>query len=68
MNDETLNTEIRHFLKKVGIQSHQAIEHAIQDKIANGQLQGTEHFNAVMQLHIPELDLDLKIRGDIALQ
>ena len=25
MNDETLNTEIRRFLKKVGIQSHQAI-------------------------------------------
>lgn len=68
MNDETVNSEIRRFLKKVGIQSHQAIERAIQEAMAKGQLQGTEHFNAVMQLHIAELDLDLQIQGDIALQ
>jgi hypothetical protein len=68
MNDETLNTEIRRFLKKVGIQSQQAIEHAIQEGMTKGQLQGTEHFNAVMQLHIDGLNLDLQIQGDIALQ
>ncbi len=68
MNDETVNNEIRRFLKKVGIQSHQAIERAIHEGVARGQLQGTEHFNAIMQLHIDGLDLDLEIRGDIALQ
>ena len=68
MNDEAVNNEIRRFLKKVGIQSHQAIEHAIQERVAGGQLKGNEHFNAVMQLHIEGLNLDLKIQGDIALQ
>jgi hypothetical protein len=68
MNDETLNNEIRRFLKKVGIQSHQAIERAIQAGVATGQLQGTEHLNAVMQLHVEGLNLDLQIKGDIALQ
>jgi len=68
MNDETVNNEIRRFLKKVGIQSHQAIERAIHEGVASGKLQGTEHFNAVMQLHVEGLELDLQIQGDIALQ
>jgi len=68
MNDETVNTEIRRFLKKVGIQSQQAIEGAIQDALANGKLKGDEHFNAVMQLNIDDLDLNLEIQGDIALE
>lgn len=68
MNDETLNTDIRRFLKKVGIQSQQAIERAIQEAMVNGTLRGDEHLNAVMQLSIRDLDLDVQIRGDIALE
>jgi len=68
MNDEKLNNDIRRFLKKVGIQSQQAIEAAIRTSIKNGKLQGTEHLDAVMQLHIGELGLDLSIHGDIAMQ
>lgn len=68
MNDETLNNEIRRFLKKVGIQSHQAIERAIHESIASGQLQGTDRVNAVMHLHVDGLNLDLQIQGDITLQ
>ncbi len=68
MNNETMNTEIRKFLKKVGIQSQQAIEGAIQDAMENGRLKGDEHFNAVMQLSIKDLDLSLEIQGDIALE
>lgn len=68
MNDESINNEIRRFLKKVGIQSHQAIERAIQEAVASGKLQGTKHINATMQLHIEDLNLDLQIRGDITLQ
>lgn len=68
MNNETVNTEIRHFLKKVGIQSHQAIERAIQEGMARGRLNGDEHLNAVVKLHIDGLDLDLQIKGNIALQ
>lgn len=67
MNDETVNNEIRRFLKKVGIQSHQAIERAIHDGVAAGRLQGTEHINAMMQLHIADLNLDLQIQGEISL-
>lgn len=68
MNDETLNTEIRRFLKKVGIQSHQAIEGAIHDAMANGHLRGDECFNAVMHLTVKDLGVNLQIRGDIALE
>jgi len=68
MNDETINNEIRRFLKKVGIQSHQAIEKAIHDSIASGKLKGNEHLNAEMQLHIADLGLDLSIRGDIEMK
>ena len=68
MNEETLNTQTRRFLKKVGIQSQQAIEKAVRDALDNGQLQGNETLEATVQLEIPELDLMLQIRGDIALE
>lgn len=68
MNEETLNTQTRRFLKKVGIQSQQAIEKAVRDALENGQLQGDETLEAVMQLDIADLDLTLQIRGEIALE
>ncbi|MDR9436843.1 MAG: DUF6494 family protein [Thiohalophilus sp.] len=68
MNEEALNTQTRRFLKKVGIQSQQAIEKAVRDALKNGQLQGDETLEATVQLEIPELDLTLQIRGDIALE
>lgn len=68
MDDETLNNEIRRFLKKVGIQSHQAIERAIHEGMDNGQLQDTDHVKAVMHLHVDGLNLDLQIQGNITLQ
>jgi hypothetical protein len=68
MNDEKLNNDIRRFLKKVGIQSQQAIEAAIRESLETGKLKGTEHLDAVMRLHIADLELDLSIRGDIAMQ
>ena len=68
MNEETLNTQIRRFLKKVGIQSQQAMEKAIRDAVDNGKLQGDETLEALVQLDIAELDLTLQIQGDIALE
>lgn len=68
MNDDTLNTQTRRFLKKVGIQSQQAIEKAVRDALDNGQLRGDETLEATVQLELPELDLMLQIRGDIALE
>lgn len=68
MNDDKVNNEIRRFLKKVGIQSHQAIERAIKEAMASGRLTDRDQISAVMQLHIDSLDLDLKIHGDITLQ
>jgi hypothetical protein len=67
MNEETLNTQIRRFLKKVGIQSQQAMEKAIRDALDNGKLRGDETLQALVQLDIGELDLTLQIQGDIAL-
>jgi ribosomal protein L1 len=68
MNEEIVNKEIRRFLKKVGIQSQQAIEVAIKKAEESGKLKDSKTVEAVMQLDVEELDLKLKIRGNIALE
>lgn len=68
MNEEKLDKEIRQFLKKVGIQSNQAIEGAIHKGMDNGKLKGDEHLKAVVRLTVEGVDLDLKIEGGIALE
>lgn len=68
MNEEKLDKEIRQFLKKVGIQSNQAIETAIREAVAEGKLQGDERLGTVVHLKLDALDLDLRIEGEIALK
>ena len=66
-DDDTLNLEIRKFLKKVGITSQREIERAIYGAVESGQLgvHGTVH--ARVTLELPDLGKTVVIEGDLAL-
>ncbi|MGH8502832.1 MAG: DUF6494 family protein [Gammaproteobacteria bacterium] len=68
MNEDTLNMQIRKFLKKVGITSQRAIEKEVDAALASGKLKGDEKLPATMMLEIPSLELRLKIDGEILLE
>ncbi len=68
MNEDTLNMEVRTFLKKVGVTSQREIEHAILKAIEEGRLQGTEKINVKMTLEVAEIGLNKTINGVIALE
>ena len=68
MNEDTVNMEIRKFLKKVGITSQREIENALQQAIASGRLKGDEKIAASMTLEIADLSLVHTVSGEIALE
>ena len=68
MNEDTLNMEIRKFLKKVGISTQREIEHAILKAIADGQLKGVEDIKVKMTLQVTDLGINQEIEGTISLE
>lgn len=67
MDEDDFNTEIRKFLKKVGITSQREIEKAVKGALEAGKLSGSETLKARMRLEIDEVDLNITIDGDIEL-
>ena len=67
MDEETLNLEIRKFLKNVGITSQREIEKKIRDAIKAGTIKGTEELNVEMTLDIEKVNLQHKVSGIIKL-
>ncbi len=67
MDEDHFNMEIRKFLKKVGVTSQREIENAVKSALDKGKLSGSETLKAHMRLEIGEVDLDLRIEGDIGL-
>ena len=68
MNEDTLNMEIRKFLKRVGVSSQREIEHAVFKAIESGDLSGEETLVVTMTLNVPTLGLSHRIEGEIALE
>lgn len=68
MNEDTLNMQIRKFLKKVGITSQREIEKAVSHALETGRLKGDEKLPASMTLEMPSLSVILKIDGEILLE
>lgn len=68
MDEERFNTEIRSFLKKVGITSQREIEKEVRSRIEDGRLKGDEKLSASVVLRVPDLDLELTIADDIRLE
>lgn len=68
MNEDTLNMEVRKYLKQVGVTSQREIEHAVLNAINAGKINGLETLNVKMTLTIPDIDLSHTITGEIALE
>ena len=52
MNEDTFNTSLRRFLKKVGITSQREIERSVRDALASGRLKGHEKLPAKIRLTV----------------
>jgi ribosomal protein L1 len=68
MNEDTLNMEVRKYLKKVGVTSQREIEHAIQKAIESKMISGAETMDVKMTLNVPAIGLNYCIEGEIALE
>jgi hypothetical protein len=68
MNEDTLNLEVRKFLKQVGITSQREIEHAVLKAVEIGRLNGSETINIKMTLESPAISVSHCIEGKIALE
>ncbi|MBL6988121.1 MAG: hypothetical protein ISR72_14025 [Methylobacter sp.] len=68
MNEDTLNLEIRKFLKNVGITSQREIEHAVLKAVETGKLNGYETVDIKMTLESPAIGVSHCIKGKIALE
>ena len=68
MNEDTLNMEVRKFLKKVGVTSQREIEHAIVKAVEEGRLSGNESLDVKMTLELPAMNVTHSIEGKIALE
>jgi hypothetical protein len=68
MNEDTLNMEIRKFLKNVGITSQREIEHAVLKRVEQGELSGAETIAVNMTLEAPDLGISHVIEGKIKLE
>jgi len=67
MNEDTLNLEIRKFLKHVGITSQREIEHAVLKAVETGKLNGSETIAVKMTLEAPAIGVIHCIEEKIAL-
>ena len=62
MNEDTFNTSLRGFLKKVGITSQREIEKAVRDAFASGRLKGHEKLPAKMVLTVGGVTSRMRLR------
>ena len=67
MNEDTFNSSLRGFLKKVGITSQREIEKAVRDGIEAGRLKGHEKLPAKMVLTLGGVSLTHEITDEIEL-
>jgi hypothetical protein len=67
MNEDTFNSSLRGFLKKVGITSQREIEIAVRDAVASGRLKGHEKLPAKMVLTVGGVNLTHEITDEIEL-
>jgi Family of unknown function (DUF6494) len=67
MDEDTLNIEIRKFLKKVGVTSQREMENAVRGAVGQGKLGAGEKLAVKMTLEIPQLGLVKTMSDEIAL-
>ena len=67
MDEEVFNSQLRKFLKKVGIQSQREIEQAVRSAISAGTLDVTQTLTSRVVLQVPGLGVDVTIEDVIKL-
>ena len=67
MEADVFNTQVRRFLKKVGIQSQREIEQAVIQAVKSGSLSGEDKLYAEVLLRVPAVGVDVRISDNIAL-
>ena len=67
MDEEALNTSVRKFLKKLGVNAQREIEKAVRDAVASGRLKGSERLPAKAVITLGGVDLKFETDGDIEL-
>ena len=67
MDEDSLNINIRKFLKKLGIKSQREIEQAIRDAIGRGLLNGNERLVAKARITLDGTDMDFTLVEEISL-
>ena len=67
MNEDTFNTEMRKFLKQVGVTSQREIESAVRRAVEAGRLKGDERLKVSARVQIESIGLDHRVEGEIAL-
>lgn len=68
MDEDTLNLEIRSFLKEFGVTAQRELEMAIHDAVESGELAGDETLDATATLAVEVLGLEHEIADTIALE
>jgi hypothetical protein len=68
MNDDTVNMDVRRFLKAVGVSSQREIDRFVGEAMAAGRLTGSETLHARITLSIDGTDFTHEVEGDIRLE
>jgi uncharacterized protein DUF6494 len=68
MNEDVFNMSLRKFLKQVGVTSQRAIEIAVREAAAKGQIKGKGPLKARMTLTIDSIGLQHKVDEEIELE
>ncbi|HEY1261776.1 MAG TPA: DUF6494 family protein [Stellaceae bacterium] len=67
MNEERFNTDIRKFLRTVGVTSQREIENAVRAALTAGTLADNAVLKPQIRLTIPEIGLDHVVDGEIGM-
>tara|TARA_B100000678_G_scaffold96468_1_gene80647 strand:+ start:1026 stop:1244 length:219 start_codon:yes stop_codon:yes gene_type:complete len=67
MDEEVFDSQLRKFLKKVGIQSRREVEQVVPSAISTGTLDATEMLTSCMVLRVPAVGIDVAIEDAIKL-
>ncbi|WP_395459482.1 DUF6494 family protein [Azospirillum melinis] len=68
MDNETLNLDLRKFLKQVGVTSQREIELAVGRALAEGRLEGVKSLSARMVLTVDGIGLTHEVTGELSLE
>jgi hypothetical protein len=67
MDEEVFNLSVRRFLKKLGVTAQREIEREVRERIAAGELEGSEKLPARATVSVQGVAKEIVVTGDIEL-